>query len=128
MGRHVNLCVGVNTQHVTGIPPVIRTNADIVVIFSQLNWKYKKKLAEEYMGNLNMTTAIELIDYYTRDHGCLVLEPWRNDATPTELIYYYKAEEPPPFSVHKKIPQYIEDELKQGISDSEDEDDVDLDA
>jgi hypothetical protein len=127
MGRHMHLCVGVNTQHVTGIPPVIRTNADIVVIFTQLNWKYKKVLAEEYLGNLNMTTAIELIDYYTRDHGCLVLELWRNDADPKTLIHYYKAQDPGAFSVHKKVPEYIEDELKQGISDSDDEDDVDLD-
>jgi hypothetical protein len=127
MGRHMHMCVGVNTQHVTGIPPVIRTNADIVVIFTQLNWKYKKLLAEEYLGNLNITTAIELIDYYTRDHGCLVLELWRNDADPRTLIHYYKAQEPEPFSVHKPIPQYIDDELKHGLDDSSDEDEVDID-
>lgn len=128
MGRHMHMCVGVNTQHVTGIPPVIRVNADIVVIFTQLNWTYKKKLAEEYLGGLNLTTAIELIDYYTRDHGCLIIELWKNDADPKQLIHYYKAKEPEPFSVHKKMPQYIEDELKQGVSDSDDEDDVDLNA
>lgn len=132
MGRHMDMCVGINTQHVTGIPPVIRTNADIVVIFTQLNWTYKKKLAEEYLGGLNTTTAVELIDYYTRDHGCLVIELWRNDADPTKLIHYYKAEEPEPFSVHKKVPQYIEDEIKAegaDLSDSDgDNDEVDLTA
>jgi hypothetical protein len=129
MGRHFDLTVGVNTQHVTGIPPVIRVNADIVVIFTQLNWAYKKQLAEEYLGMLNPRTAMELIDYYTRDHGCLIIELWRNDADPKVLIHYYKAAEPPAFSVHKQVPQYIEDELKhRDIDGDSDEDDVDIAA
>lgn len=126
-GRHYDLMVGVNTQHVTGIPPVIRVNADIVVIFTQLNWTYKKQLAEEYLGMLNPRTAMELIDYYTRDHGCLVIELWKNDATPTVLIHYYKAGEPERFNVHvSKVNEDIQETINNELGSDSDGDEVDL--
>jgi hypothetical protein len=120
-GRHYDLLVGVNTQHVTGIPPMIRVNADVVVIFSQNNWKYKEKLAQEYLGMLNKQTAMELMDLYTEDHGCLVIEPWRNKTKAEECVFWYRADEPPKFDVHKPVPQYIEDELQDARNKSEDD-------
>lgn len=61
-GRHYDVCVGVNTQFVTGIPPSVRKNADIVVIFQQGYQSEKEMLAREYLGQLNLRTAMELID------------------------------------------------------------------
>lgn len=112
-GRHFDLMVGINTQHGTAIPPSWRGNADIVVIFTQLHAATKEMLAREYMGMLNMRTAMELIDMYTEEHGCLVLELWRNSNRPEEFIFSYRANEPATFSVVAPLPFRIVDALQE---------------
>jgi hypothetical protein len=107
-GRHVDLCCGVNTQNVRSVPPSVRNNADIVVIFAQFNFVQLGVIIEEWLGMLNKRTALELIGMYTRmadGHGCLVLEPWRNTLEPTELIHWYVAKEPPKFTVKPRLDQ-----------------------
>lgn len=111
-GRHFDLMVGINTQHGTAIPPSWRGNADIVVIFTQLHAATKEMLAREYLGMLNMRTAMELIDMYTESHGCLVLELWRNSNRPEEFIFHYKANEPAKFSVVAPLPPRIVESLE----------------
>lgn len=112
-GRHYKMCVGINTQHGTALPPSIRGNADIVVIFTQLHMKTKEMLVDEYFSNLNKRTAMELIDLYTLNHGCLVLELWRNETDPRKYMFHYKADEPPPFQVLAPLPRSLQNMLHQ---------------
>lgn len=106
-GRHYDMCVGINTQKGTRVPPTWRENADIVVIFTQLHAATKIMLAEEYLSCLNIRTALEMIDLYTKDHGCLILELWRNTNDPEEFIFHYRAEDPGPFQVCAKLPEQV---------------------
>lgn len=114
-GRHYDVCVGVNTQFVTGIPPSVRKNADIVVIFQQGYQSEKEMLAREYLGQLNLRTAMELIDMYTADHGCLVLELWRNKSNPVDFAFKYLAQFDnfPTFSVVPELDRETEEYLRQ---------------
>lgn len=111
-GRHFDMMVGINTQHGTAIPPTWRGNADIVVIFTQLHAATKEMLAREYLGMLNIRTAMELIDLYTENHGCLVLELWRNSNRPEEFIFRYCANEPAKFKAVVPLPTEVEKYLK----------------
>jgi len=113
MGRHFDMCVGVNTQKGTKIPPTWRENADIAVIFTQIHSGTKEMLAEEYLSCLNKRTALEMIDKYTQNHGCLVLEMWRNTNVPEEFIFHFKAPEPPAFSVLAPLPADIKEALQK---------------
>jgi hypothetical protein len=128
-GRHYDMCVGINTQKGTRVPPTWRENADIVVIFTQLHAATKVMLAEEYLSCLNLRTALEMIDLYTQDHGCLVLELWRNTNDPEEFIFHYRAEDPGPFQACAKLPEEVtkyleaEEDQDKGIADGSDDDD-----
>jgi hypothetical protein len=124
-GRHYDLCVGINTQHVTGIPPTVRANADLVVIFAQPNGQSKRALVESYLGMLNSRTAMELIDMYTVDHGCLILELWRNTQVPEDFIFHYVAKEPPSFAVDRPMPKALEKALNDGSIEMNDENEDD---
>jgi hypothetical protein len=110
-GRHFDMMVGINTQHGTSVPPTWRENADIVVIFTQIHLATKEMLAREYFGMLNMRTAMELIDMYTEEHGCLVLELWRNSNRPEEFIFHYRADEPAEFRVVPPLPTNVVEAL-----------------
>ena len=66
------------------------------------------------------------MDQYNEDHACLVIEPWRNKTKAEQCVFWYRAEEPPAFNVHKEVPDYIESEL-QDASNKRNEDDGLLD-
>jgi hypothetical protein len=124
MGRHRDQMVGINTQHPTVIPPDIRSNADIVVIFTQINLTQRLRLVQEYLSMFNTRTAMELMDMYTVDHGCLVLELWRNDPDPLNMVYWFKAQDPGNFRVERPIPPEVEEEIEK-MDRNENDDDYD---
>lgn len=126
-GRHYDMCVGINTQKGTRVPPTWRENADIVVIFTQLHAATKVMLAEEYLSCLNLRTALEMMDTYTQNHGCLILELWRNTNDPEEFIFFYKAEDPGNFTVCAPIPDDVKKCLEAEQDKERQMDDVDSD-
>lgn len=94
-GRHVGITIIYITQKFKGTVPEIRDNSDLVFSFNMFNQNEARQLAEEFLGGLNIRTAMELQDLYANQnkHSCLVVETWRNNRDPAMYLKYYAAEE-----------------------------------
>lgn len=92
-GRHVGITVIYITQKFKGTIPAIRDNTDIVFSFNMFNQNEARQLSEEFLGGLNIRTAMELIDLYANQklHTCLVIETWRNNRDPAVYLKFYAA-------------------------------------
>lgn len=93
-GRHVGISVIYITQKFKGTIPAIRDNTDIVFSFNMFNQNESRQLSEEFLGGLNLRTAMELQDLYANQeqHTCLVVETWRNNRDPAVYLKFYQAE------------------------------------
>lgn len=96
LGRHLGITIYFLSQKFKAVPPIVRNNADIVVIFTQFNNNEASQIAEEFLGRLNKTTAMQLIDMYASQKfkTCLVIEAWRNETDPSKYLKVSLAEDP----------------------------------
>lgn len=95
-GRHFDCEVHFLTQKFNGLPPKIRCNTDIVIIFTVFDDVDKQLMIDEFFSRMNRQTASELIDMYTDGemHTGLVIETWRNDTDPNHYLKVFKAWDP----------------------------------
>ena len=72
-GRHIGLSVMITTQHVTGIPPIVRINLDYIFC-GQMNRHSVEILSDEFLaGDLDKTEFIKLYNKSTRDYSFFVI-------------------------------------------------------
>ena len=72
-GRHIGLSVMITTQHVTGIPPIVRNNLDYIFC-GQMNRHSVEILSDEFLaGDLDKTEFIKLYNKSTRDYSFFVI-------------------------------------------------------
>ena len=72
-GRHIGLGVMITTQHVTGIPPIVRNNLDWIFC-GQMNRHSVEILCDEFLaGDLDKTEFIKLYNKSTRDYSFFVI-------------------------------------------------------
>lgn len=113
-GRHLALTVGVCTQRVTGVSPIMRTNADVAVVFRQTDASSKQRIIEDYLSDLNPRTAAELIDMYTIDKHALVIRTDIDSNDPSDYLFVTRAPpEIPRFMMGSKEQQQANDKEKQ---------------
>lgn len=95
-GRHFGCEVHFLSQKFNGMPPKIRSNADLVIIFTIFDNQDKKICVEEFFSRMNKTTANEIIDMGTDPelHSGIVIEAWRNDTDPENYLKFFVAEDP----------------------------------
>ena len=72
-GRHIGLGVMITTQHVTGIPPIVRNNLDWIFC-GQMNRHSVEILSDEFLaGDLDKNEFIKLYNKSTRDYSFFVI-------------------------------------------------------
>lgn len=101
-GRHYKIMTLITTQYAKGINPVLRSNTDVAVIFKCNQAMQREALAKEWGDIIAQNAFFYLLDKYTQDNHCLVIDSSKNSNNPLEVIYVYKAEEPPPFRLGSK--------------------------
>ena len=95
-GRHFKIHLVVTTQYPTLITPKMRANLDYGFIFTQISKKERENIRDQYMGYLHRDYADAILDYYTQDNHCLVIDLSTNSTDPEDCIFYTKADAPPP--------------------------------
>ena len=111
-GRHYKIMTLITTQYAKGINPVLRSNTDLAVIFKCSQAMQREALAKEWGDIISQRAFYYLLDKYTQDNHCLVIDSSNNSTNPLEVLYVYKADEPPPFRIGSK--EYWEGETVNG--------------
>lgn len=65
-GRHYKLFTIINTQYAYGISPLIRGNADFVVLFKQAQKRQRDAVAEDFLDSIDKKAATALVDAVTK--------------------------------------------------------------
>eukprot|EP00741_Cyanophora_paradoxa_P024984 tig00000319_g24116.t1 len=71
----------------------------------------REALAKEWGDIISQRAFYYLLDKYTQDNHCLIIDSSNNSTNPLDVLYVYKAEEPPPFRIGSK--EYWEGENRQ---------------
>eukprot|EP00741_Cyanophora_paradoxa_P017993 tig00021036_g17374.t1 len=111
-GRHYKIMTLITTQYAKGINPVLRSNTDLAVIFKCSQAMQREALAKEWGDIISQRAFYYLLDKYTQDNHCLIIDSSNNSTNPLDVLYVYKAEEPPPFRIGSK--EYWEGETVNG--------------
>lgn len=125
-GRHTHSDVFVTLQDSKdGVPPILRSNADIVFIMRENLYNNRKRLYEAFCG-MFPTFAIfcTVLDQCTVNNGCLVII---NSCTSNKIedqVFWYRAEPHDNFKIGS--PEVWEYSRKFHKEDENNEDDSDL--
>ena len=99
-GRHYHETFIITMQYCMGIPPVLRTNVDIVFILRETIVSNRKRLYEQYAGMFpTFEIFCQVMDQCTQDYECLVIH---NNAKSNKLedqVFWYKASDHEDFRV-----------------------------
>lgn len=119
-GRHLYLSVHVITQHPQKLPPVVRSNTDVVVIFPLHSRSALECLADDYLSNLDKKAAASLLTEYAwkkpKVSQALVIALSAGNRL-SEKTFFCQAPDPGPFLIGSK-------EYWDGLSTIPDEEEI----
>jgi hypothetical protein len=102
-GRHWKLFLLITMQYPLGIPPNLRTNIDFVFILREPYLNNRKKIWENYASMFPTLEAFSLVmDQTTENYECLVINNNAKSNKIQDMIFWYKAQEHPPFKLGSK--------------------------
>ncbi len=113
-GRHNKIAIFITTQHPKALPPGVRANADLAVIFPQWAIGDQDAIREQYCNFFEDKEDFHMmLQEYTEDRHCVVF--FLGDPTIRQLqaLYVYKSSEPPAFITCSKEAWKNDDEHKR---------------
>lgn len=97
-GRHANISIFISTQHPKALPPGVRANADLAIIFPQWAEHDQEAIWKQYCTFFQDRRDFKLMLLrYTQGQQCVVAFLGDPSINPKQCLYWYKAIEPPPF-------------------------------
>lgn len=99
-GRHLNIFLCIVLQYPLGLPPAMRSNVDYAFILRAPGFQDRKKLFESYAGIVSTQQLFNLLmDEFTEDRHCLVIDNTVQSNDLSNCVFYYKAQVRPPFLI-----------------------------
>lgn len=93
-GRHFRMMVTILLQYDKAIPPAMRNNIDIGVLFRTKAAATRKNLHELFGADIDFTIFIKLLNKYTKDHMVLICDMSQpNEVRIKRTYYWYKCHE-----------------------------------
>lgn len=121
-GRHVHMLTVITMQYPLGMPPNLRGNADFVFILQESNVSNRRKIYENYAGMFPSFDAFEqVMSQTTRNYECLVIDNTVKSNELSDQIFWYKAEDQPPFKTCSDEYWVLSDQISRPVSDPETE-------
>ena len=118
-GRHWKIMLIITMQYPLGIPPNLRTNIDYVFILREPYLTNRKRIWENYASMFpTLESFCSVMDQTTENYERLVINNNAKSNKLNDQIFWYKAENHPPFRLGAK--EFWEMSKKLG-SDDEDE-------
>lgn len=124
-GRHIKLKFLITMQYALGVPPDLRTNIDYVFILRENNYGNRRRIYENYCSifpTFEMFCAV--LDQITEGYGCLVIDNTSKSNKLEDNVFWYQAEDHPPFTVGSKEFWTIHNENAANEADSEPEEEM----
>jgi hypothetical protein len=92
-GRHYKILFLLAIRNPLDITPGMRANIDFTFILGTPNMKIRKRLYENCCGMFPSREIFDkVLDAYTEDYGCLVIDNTTNSSNLEDQVFYYKAE------------------------------------
>ena len=99
-GRHFKLLFLLTMQYALGIPPNLRTNIDFIFILRENYVSNRKRLYDHYAGMFpTFEMFCQVMDQCTENYECLVINNNARSNKLTDQVFWYKADEHPPFKI-----------------------------
>ena len=118
-GRHWKVMLIITMQYPLGIPPNLRTNIDYVFLLREPYLTNRKRIWENYASMFpTLESFCSVMDQTTENYECLVINNNAKSNKLNDQIFWYKAEDHPPFRLGAN--EFWEMSKKLG-SDDEDE-------
>jgi hypothetical protein len=97
-GRHWKVMLIITMQYPLGIPPNLRTNIDFVFILREPYMTNRKRIWENYASMFpTLESFCMVMDQTTENYECLVINNNAKSNKLNDQIFWYKAENRPPF-------------------------------
>eukprot|EP00873_Tetraselmis_striata_P033720 jgi/Tetstr1/453984/TSEL_040903.t1 len=102
-GRHMKIMFIFTMQYPLGVPPVLRANIDYVFILREQIVSNRKRIYDNYCGMLpSFDIFCTVLDNTTENYECLVVDNTSRSNKIEGQIFFYKAEDAPPFTIGSK--------------------------
>ena len=99
-GRHYKILYALTMQSPLGISPSLRDNIDYVFLLRCSKLSTRKKLYEHYAGMFPSFDAFcQVFDSCTENFECLVIDNTTRSNKIEDMVFWYKAKEPPAFKI-----------------------------
>jgi len=99
-GRHHHLSFILTMQFSLGIPPELRSNFDYIFLLAEDFPSNRKRLYEHYAGMFpNLAIFEQVFNDITDNFGVMVIDNRVHSKNITDKVYWYKAKEPPDFTI-----------------------------
>jgi hypothetical protein len=99
-GRHWKVMLVITMQYPLGIPPNLRTNIDYVFILREPYLNNRKKIYDNYASMFPTFEAFcSVLDATTTNFECMVLNNNAKTNNISDQVFWYKAENHPPFKL-----------------------------
>lgn len=102
-GRHQKILLLITMQYPLGVPPDLRTNVDYAFILRENNYGNRKRIYENYCSIFpTFEMFCTVMDQVTEGYGCLVIDNGSKSNKLEDNIFWYTADDHPPFTVGSK--------------------------
>jgi len=119
-GRHWKVMLIITMQYPLGIPPILRTNIDYVFIFRDNIMRNRRIIWENYASMFpTLESFCMIMDQTTENYECLVINNNSKSNKICDQIFWYKAEERPPFKLCAKQFWDLSDQIPSDDDDNE---------
>lgn len=86
--------MSVRTQYALDIDPGLRSNADYVFVFNDIDRNSRRRLYENFFGIFPSLEAFDrVMDHCTEDYNCLVLDKRKTSNKVEDRVFWYKAKD-----------------------------------
>lgn len=94
-GRHYGICTILTTQDPKAVPPILRNNSELSVIFRQHQYRSIESLRDDYLAELPLKEATHLMKIATDNHGTIVVDRSSHETELLRCCFKYRAREVP---------------------------------
>ena len=112
-GRHIKMMFLITMQYPLGITPNLRTNIDYVFILRDSNVSNQRRIYENYAGIFPTFDVFRQVYLEcTENYEALVIDNTTQSNKLQDVVFYYKAVQPPPFRMCDDLYWRLSDQIK----------------
>jgi len=90
-GRHYKSTLLITMQYQLDIPPALRKNIDFMFVLRETNATSLKRIYDNANVSCSYESFCHLIDIYTREYGCLVIDNTTTRSKFEDRVFWYRA-------------------------------------